>query len=166
MLERNMVRRLLLTRQALGGSLLQPITHYIQSRQLLRYSNSVQNVTQPSFWAGLIPKPLRRSFDISGKAKKPKSKEWNPATFYIIMFLLVGSMPIQMIALRNEFSTFIRRADARISLLQEIIERIQKGEEVDVEGLLGTGDALKEKKWEEGITLMQYDFYSEADGVY
>jgi hypothetical protein len=82
--------------------------------------------------------------------KKPKSKEWNPATFYIVIFLLIGSMSIQMIALRNSFATFSRRADAKIDLLREIIERVQRGEEVDVEGLLGTGDPKKEKEWEEG----------------
>jgi len=54
-----------------------------------------------------------------------------------------------MIALKNDFAAFSRRADAKIGLLKEIIERIQKGEEVDVEGLLGTGDARKEKEWEE-----------------
>lgn len=58
-----------------------------------------------------------------------------------------------MIALRNEFAAFSRRADARIGLLKEIIERIQKGEDVDVEGLLGIGDAVREKEWEEGMML-------------
>lgn len=58
-------------------------------------------------------------------------------------------MSIQMIALRNEFAAFSRRADAKIGLLREIIERIQKGEEVDVEGLLGTGDKKMEQEWEE-----------------
>lgn len=56
-----------------------------------------------------------------------------------------------MIALRNSFAAFSRRADAKISLLKEVIERIQQGEEVDVEGLLGTGDAKREKEWEEGM---------------
>jgi hypothetical protein len=55
-----------------------------------------------------------------------------------------------MIALRNQFATFSRRADAKISLLKDIIERIQKGGKVDVEGLLGTGDKEREKEWEEG----------------
>lgn len=59
-------------------------------------------------------------------------------------------MSIQMIALRNEFIAYTRRADAKIGLLKEVIERVQKGEEVDVEGLLGTGDARREKEWEEG----------------
>lgn len=60
-------------------------------------------------------------------------------------------MSIQMIALRNEFATFSRRADAKIGLLREVIERVQKGEDVDVEGLLGTGNAQKEQEWEEGM---------------
>jgi len=54
-----------------------------------------------------------------------------------------------MIGLRNDFAAFSRRADAKIGLLKEIIERIQSGEEVDVEGLLGTGDERREKEWEE-----------------
>ncbi|RDL40625.1 uncharacterized protein BP5553_00604 [Venustampulla echinocandica] len=94
------------------------------------------NVAQHSFWLGLIPKPLRRSSPSTSLKKKIKSKEWNPATFFIIIFLFIGSMSIQMIALRNEFAAFSRRADAKISLLNEIIERIKNGEDVDVEGLL------------------------------
>jgi hypothetical protein len=98
----------------------------------------------------MVPKPFRRDKGASRTAKKPKSTEWNPATFFIIIFLLIGSMSIQMIALRTEFATFIRRADAKIDLLKEVIGKIQNGEEVDVEGLLGTGDAQKEREWEEG----------------
>ena len=60
-------------------------------------------------------------------------------------------MAIQMIALKNTHVAFERRAAAKIGLLKEIIERIQKGENVDVEGLLGTGDPKREKEWEEGM---------------
>ncbi len=66
------------------------------------------------------------------------------------MFMLIGSQAIQTIALRTEYAAFSRRADARIALLREVIERVNKGEEVDVEGLLGTEDEQKEKEWEEG----------------
>lgn len=119
--------------------------------QALLYST--QSVVQPSFWKSLIPKPLRKSSSPSKTAKKPKSKEWNPATFFIWIFLFIGSMSIQMIALRREFANFSRRADARIGLLKEVIEKIQNGEEVDVEGLLGTGAKEKEQEWEEGDRL-------------
>ena len=66
-------------------------------------------------------------------------------------------MSVQMIALRNDFAAISRRADAKIGLLKEIIERIQKGEEVDVEGLLGTGDREREKEWEEGMSFVSVD---------
>ena len=56
-----------------------------------------------------------------------------------------------MIALRNDFTSFNRNADAKIGLLKDVLERVQKGENVDVEGLLGTGNKEKEKEWEEGI---------------
>ena len=64
-----------------------------------------------------------------------------------------------MIALRNELLSFSRKSDAKIGLLREVIERVQRGEDVDVEGLLGTGDEEKEREWEEGMnscSLFQY----------
>ncbi|KAE9379237.1 hypothetical protein N431DRAFT_499863 [Stipitochalara longipes BDJ] len=113
------------------------------------------NIAQTSFWLSLIPKPLRQASPRAALQKKVRSKEWNPATFFIVIFLLIGSMSIQMIALRNEFAAFSRRADAKIGLLKEIIERIQNGEEVDVEGLLGTGDKEREKEWEEVLQQIE-----------
>ncbi|CAF9903199.1 MAG: hypothetical protein HETSPECPRED_000152 [Heterodermia speciosa] len=56
-----------------------------------------------------------------------------------------------MISLRNDFRSFSRKSEAKISLLKEVIERVQSGEDVDVEGLLGTGDEEKEREWEEVI---------------
>lgn len=38
----------------------------------------------------------------------------------------------------------------RIGKLREVIEKIQRGEKVDVEKALGTGDAEREAEWEEG----------------
>lgn len=109
-------------------------------------------VAQPSLWQSIIPKSLRRS-DVSSSADSPpKPKEWNPATIYILLGLLVGSQAIQLITLRNEVASFTRKADAKIALLKEVIERVQRGERVDVEGLLGTGDKDKEREWEEGET--------------
>jgi hypothetical protein len=112
---------------------------------------AVQSITQPSFWKSLVPKPLRKSAPSTVSKKKPKSKDWNPATFFIWIFLLIGSMSIQMIALRTGFAAFERRADAKIGLLKEIIERIQNGEKVDVSGLLGKGDQKQEEEWEQGM---------------
>lgn len=58
-----------------------------------------------------------------------------------------------MLGLRNEFANFNRSADAKLELLREIIDRLGKGEKVDVEKLLGAGDEAREKEWEEGKWL-------------
>ncbi|KAK0124528.1 hypothetical protein ONS95_009477 [Cadophora gregata] len=142
-----MLRRFLLAPPALRTALV-PIPPRALP-PLARPYSAAPNIAQTSFWISLIPKPFRKSSPTAALKKKVKSKEWNPATFFIAIFLLIGSMSIQMIALRNDFAAFSRRADARIGLLKEIIERIQNGEDVDVEGLLGTGDAVREKEWEE-----------------
>ncbi|KAI9763189.1 MAG: hypothetical protein M1840_000855 [Geoglossum simile] len=111
---------------------------------------SLPRVVQPSLWVSLIPKFLcQKTPKDPAKPAKPKSKEWNPATFYIVIFLLIGSQAIQMIALKKELTNFSRRADARIALLKEAVERVQRGEDVDVKALLGTGDQAAEKEWEE-----------------
>ena len=97
----------------------------------------------------MIPRFIRdQSRVVPGKAQG--RREWNPATFYIIIFLLIGSQAIQMIGLRTGFAAYSRRADARLDLLKNVIERVQRGEDVDVEGLLGKGDEAKEREWEEG----------------
>lgn len=67
--------------------------------------------------------------------------------------LLIGSQAINTISLRHETAAFSRKADAKIALLREVIERVQKGEQVDVEGLLGTGNKEKEEEWEQGLSL-------------
>lgn len=119
-----------------------------------RALSTVPRIAETSFWKSLIPKPWRRENRPVRDPKAPKqswlSKEWNPATFFIIIFLLIGSMSIQMISLRNKFDAHTRRSEVRIGLLREVVERLQKGEQVDVEGVLGSGDSEKEAIWEEG----------------
>jgi len=58
-------------------------------------------------------------------------------------------MAIQMISLRKDFATFMRQSGVRIELLREVVEKLQRGEEVDVEKALGTGDAKRELEWEQ-----------------
>ena len=119
-----------------------------------RPASSLPTVAQQSFWKSLIPKPFRSKplAPDAAAPRKRKSKDWNPATFYIIVFLLIGSMSIHMVALRRDFATFMRQSDVKIGLLREVVERIQKGEEVDVEQALGTGNPEKELDWEERTT--------------
>ncbi|KAH7041078.1 uncharacterized protein B0I36DRAFT_19044 [Microdochium trichocladiopsis] len=126
-----------------------------------RHMSSGPSVVQPSFWKSMIPKPFRRKTghhpEFLVAPKKPRSKEWNPATFFIVIFLFIGSMSIQMIALRRDFSAFTRRADVRIGLLREVVEKLQRGEPVDVEKALGTGDAQKELEWEQVLREIERD---------
>ncbi|KAL2357145.1 hypothetical protein BJ546DRAFT_430830 [Cryomyces antarcticus] len=124
------------------------------SRPAHASNESLPRVASPSIWHSIVPKAFRQPSDPVSLAERArlrseKPKGWNPATFFIIISLLIGSNAIQTIALRNEFLNFSRKADAKIALLKEVIERVQKGEDVDVEGLLGTGNKEKEKEWEE-----------------
>ncbi|KAH6693983.1 hypothetical protein F5X68DRAFT_228386 [Plectosphaerella plurivora] len=117
-----------------------------------RLSSSLPTVAQPAFWRSLIPKPFRREERLPDdpmiKRVRPKrSRQWNPATFYIVVFLLIGSMAINSISLRQSFETFMRQTDVRIGLLREVVERIQRGEKVDVEKELGAGNPAKEQEW-------------------
>lgn len=120
-------------------------------------SDSTPRIVQHSIWQSIIPKALRESRGprkgSASRLARWRAKEWNPATVYITFSLLIGSQAIQTIALRNEAASFARKADARIGLLKEVIERVKRGETVDVEGLLGTGDRVKEQEWEEGQAL-------------
>ena len=56
-----------------------------------------------------------------------------------------------MITLRNEYSSFSRKADAKIKLLKEVLDKVQRGEKVDVERALGTGDPEQEQEWHDGV---------------
>ncbi|KAL6239468.1 hypothetical protein BDW75DRAFT_119692 [Aspergillus navahoensis] len=106
-------------------------------------------IAQPSLWTSLIPKSFRNRSPSTSPATSQKSKEWNPASFYIIIFILIGSQAIRMIALKNEYSSYLRSTDSKIRLLKEVIGKVQRGEEVDVEKMLGTGDARVEREWDE-----------------
>lgn len=64
-------------------------------------------------------------------------------------------MSIQMITLRNSFDRYMRQSEARIASLREVVEKIQRGEPVDVEAALGTEDTAKEADWEESKSWAQ-----------
>lgn len=127
----------------------------------MRYSSTAPaTIVDGSFWKSLIPKPLRKE---NRELRAKKAKQWNPATFFIVMFLLIGSMSIQMIALRNSFDRYMRQSENTIAVLREVVERIQNGEDVDVEKALGTGDAKKEADWEESEQFLTQGRCSRAD---
>ena len=43
-----------------------------------------------------------------------------------------------------------RQADNRIKMLNEILRRLQAGETMDVEKILGTGNQFAEQEWADG----------------
>ncbi|ODH39913.1 hypothetical protein ACO22_01742 [Paracoccidioides brasiliensis] len=117
----------------------------------------VPRIVEPSMWTSLIPKFLRNR-DLRGTQAVPrKSRGPNAATFFVVIFTLIGSQAIRMVMLRNEYRNYTRSADAKIRLLQEVIERLQKGEDVDVKRLLGTGNEMKEREWEEVLKEIEQE---------
>ncbi|KAJ5908038.1 hypothetical protein N7495_000720 [Penicillium taxi] len=116
-------------------------------------SNSLPKIANTSVWTSMIPR-----FILDRKSRKVKpSKEWNPATFYIVIFILIGSQAIRMLTLKNSYAAYTRSTDAKIELLKEVIGRIKNGENIDVEKLLGTGDEAKEKEWEEVLQVIKQE---------
>jgi hypothetical protein len=106
----------------------------------------IPRVAEASFWRNLIPKALRRDDNAVGKQK---SKAWNPATPFIVLGLVVGSFAINILSLKRDMLNFSRKTEARLETLREVLQRLKNGEDVDVEKLLGTGDAKQEKEWED-----------------
>ncbi|KAF2837978.1 hypothetical protein M501DRAFT_936539 [Patellaria atrata CBS 101060] len=118
------------------------------SPRTLETASSLPRILQPATWQAIIPRPLRKipsRISKSASAKRP----WNPATVWIIYGLLIGSQAINTIAVKDANMKMSRKAEAKLALLREVVERVQKGEEVDVRGLLGTGLQEEEKEWEE-----------------
>lgn len=52
--------------------------------------------------------------------------------------------------LETHLEDFRRSSDAKLKVLKDLVERLRKGEDIDVKKLLGTGDEEKEREWEEG----------------
>ncbi|KAF1838494.1 hypothetical protein BDW02DRAFT_585773 [Decorospora gaudefroyi] len=115
----------------------------------LSRSMSLPRIVQPNFWVSMVPKPLK------SRPEYPRPKEWNPATPYIVLGLLVGSQAIQILWLKQERSHSLRRAEAKIGILRELLERVQRGETVPVEQVLGTGEAENEREWAEVLKDLQ-----------
>ncbi|KAG5303017.1 hypothetical protein I7I50_02473 [Histoplasma capsulatum G186AR] len=132
-------------------------TQHLSQLRCLATSRVVPKILEPSMWTSLVPKFLRNGNWRGTEAAGRKSRAPNPATFYVIMFTLIGSQAIRMIMLRNECANYNRSADAKMRLLKEVIERIQKGEDVDVKRLLGTGDEAKEREWEEVLREIEQE---------
>ena len=108
-------------------------------------------VIRPSFWRSMVPKPLRSKERQERAQSCSAREEWNPATYFILIFLLIGSNAIHFVNLKRTYAISSRQADNKIALLREVIRKVQAGEEVNVEAALGTGDPLAEQEWHDGM---------------
>ena len=122
----------------------------LQHRTYAESTENLPRVAQPSVWHSMVPKAFRSQERSNIPTEPRRSKDWNPATFFICIFLLIGSNAIQMLTLRNEYSSFSRKAETKIALLKEVLDKVQRGEQVDVEKVLGTGDEEQEQEWADG----------------
>ena len=129
----------------------QPIHHYRTqhtdthpTHDVARFS-WVPRVLRKSTWDLVIPKFLRNRKSTSTSTP---TKQRNPATYFIWIYLLIGSQAIRIIGVQSEFKTFTRRAEIRLEKLREVLRALQAGEEVDVEKELGTGVESEEVEWE------------------
>ncbi|KAL1901306.1 hypothetical protein Cpir12675_000539 [Ceratocystis pirilliformis] len=116
-------------------------------------SSRLPSIAQPSLWFSMLPKSLRQRRGLKKRNQKSIMERMsaNPATFFMAMFILIGSMSINLLGMKNEFATFTRRTDTRICLLKEVIERLQAGEKFDVDRALGAGDEDQEREWEDVV---------------
>ncbi|KAL1587990.1 hypothetical protein WHR41_03292 [Cladosporium halotolerans] len=126
-----------------------PHRSFATSGLLYNEGSHLPRVADPSLWRSLVPKALRRDGGDDSGAKKPRSKEWNPATIFIVLGILVGSNAINILALRREMVNFSRKTEAKLAGLREVLQRVKNGEDVDVERMLGTGNPQQEKEWED-----------------
>jgi Family of unknown function (DUF5321) len=119
------------------------------SRGVSSDSRAVPRIAQASVWNSIIPRALRHRQDTASEPKHKRAH--NPANYFIWIYILIGSQAIRILQLQNEFNTFMRRAELKIGKLREVIEALKRGEEIDVERTLGTGDETQEREWEEAL---------------
>ncbi|KIW20075.1 hypothetical protein PV08_00650 [Exophiala spinifera] len=132
---------------------LHPSKRYVQ--RLFQHTSSrgsnLPRLAQPSVWDSIIPKGLRRTH----ASRDGKKKATNPATYFIWIYILIGSQAIRIMGTKNDFVTFTRKADIKIAQLREVVEKLQQGQDVDVEKVLGSGAEAQELEWEEALRELQ-----------
>ncbi|EXJ88220.1 hypothetical protein A1O1_05150 [Capronia coronata CBS 617.96] len=116
-------------------------------------SSHLPRIMQPSIWHSVIPKSIRSRFSTPDPSKKKKPS--NPATYFVWIYLLIGSQAIRIMGLKNDFANYTRQADLKLEKLREVVQKLQRGEDVDVGKVLGTGDEIQEQEWEEALRQLQ-----------
>lgn len=114
-----------------------------------RAAPHLPRIFQPATWEQIVPSSIRaRTKDLFAERRQ---KPTNPATYFIWIYILIGSQAIRILQVKNDHQTFSRRADLQIEKLREVVRKLQAGEEVDVEKALGTGVPEEEEAWEQAL---------------
>lgn len=135
--------RVRFTQKSPGYSGMWQQTHRISSD-----SRALPKIGQPSIWQSVIPRALRNGFEEASEPTTKKKRAPNAATYFIWIYLLIGSQAIRILQVKSDFDVCMRRADIKIGKLRDVVDALQRGEEIDVEKALGTGDEEQEREWE------------------
>jgi hypothetical protein len=125
----------------------------VVQRPFYRYQTTIAEksrlprIVQPSLWKNLVPKSLRTSY---GSKKTSKFTD-NPANYFIWIYIFIGSQAIRILRIKHEAAEHRRMADIKLELLREVLDKLERGEDVDVERVLGTGDETAEREWEQAL---------------
>jgi Family of unknown function (DUF5321) len=122
---------------------------HLRSRYVSTDSRALPKIAQPSVWHSIVPRALRNRSEKAAETRPKRAP--NSASYFIWIYVLIGSQAIRILQVQNEFNTFMRRAELKIGKLREVVEALQRGEEIDVEKALGTGDETQEREWEEAL---------------
>lgn len=109
-------------------------------------------ILSPELWSVIIPQGIREGVR---KVVNDSGKKVNPATYFIWIYILIGSQAIRILQLKIEARDYMRRAELQINKLREVVRRLQNGEQVDVEGILGTGIPDEEEAWDQALQQIE-----------
>lgn len=105
-------------------------------------------IFSPDLWRQIIPSSVRET---TKTLVRDKPRTPNPATYFIWIYILIGSQAIKIVQLKKSHAEEKRRAELQIDKLREVVRKLQAGEAVDVEKVLGTGVEVEEDAWESAI---------------
>jgi hypothetical protein len=115
-------------------------------------TESLPRILQPSLWRTITPKSLRHPntpLTEPDSHTSLRSLLRNPAVHITMLAILCGSQAIHVLTLKTSTTDAETALKRKVTLLNDVIERIKSGEAVDVRKELGQGDEVAEREWKE-----------------
>jgi len=125
----------------------------LRSQSTLISRENLPRILQPSLWETIIPPAVRAKTRSLLNDREPRP--YNPASYFIWIYIFIGSQAIRIITVKDEYQTYSRKADLQIDKLREVVRKLLAGEEVDVEKVLGTDVPEEENAWEEALRQIE-----------